>query len=59
MKYSGHALGTYRNNAKALTKITNSLRCNFGIGIHPWVNPWLSVFTEYIGKIIFIDFYIG
>ncbi|MFA0230544.1 hypothetical protein AB4491_16365, partial [Vibrio sp. 10N.261.45.A7] len=36
----GHARGTYRDNAKALTKITNSLRCNFGIGIHPRVNPW-------------------
>ncbi|WP_206747732.1 hypothetical protein, partial [Vibrio sp. 10N.261.46.E8] len=39
----GHARGTYRDNAKALTKITNSLRCNFGIGIHPRVNPWFSV----------------
>jgi hypothetical protein len=42
----GHARGTYRDNAKALTKITNSLRCNFGISIHPRVNPWFSVCTE-------------
>ena len=41
-----HARGTYRDNAKALTKITNSLRCNFGMGIHPRVNPWFSVLTE-------------
>jgi hypothetical protein len=36
----GHARGTYRDNAKALTKITHSLRCNFGVGIHPRVNAY-------------------
>lgn len=35
----GDARDTCRDNAKALTQITNSLRCNFGIGIHPRVNP--------------------
>jgi len=31
---------------KALTKIKNSLRFNFLIGIHPQVNPLLSVFKD-------------
>jgi hypothetical protein len=30
--------GTYRNNAKAVTKITNSLSSGFGIGIYPRLN---------------------
>lgn len=41
-----HAQGTYRDNAKTLAKITNSLRCNFEIGFHPRINSWFSVFTE-------------
>ena len=44
--YPEHARGTYRYSAKAFTQITNSLRCNFGIGIHPRVNRWFSIFTE-------------